>query len=181
MNYYSAKELAASFRTVRQNTIQIAEDIPEEKYIHQAWPESRSVEKILTHIALSHRFTYQIHAVERRSKLEGFDFRSMMKELGAEEAKPRTQAEVIELLKPGGETWGEFLEGVSEEFLGESIEFPPGATPPSKSRFEILLSVKEHEMHHRGQLMLIERMLGILPHLTRQFQERVAQATKAST
>jgi len=30
-------------------------------------------------------------------------------------------------------------------------------------------------MHHRGQLMLIERMLGIVPHLTRQMQERLNQ------
>ena len=29
-------------------------------------------------------------------------------------------------------------------------------------------------MHHRGQLMLVERMLGITPHLTRQMQERMA-------
>jgi uncharacterized damage-inducible protein DinB len=36
----------------------------------------------------------------------------------------------------------------------------------------MLLSVKEHEMHHRGQLMLIERMLGIIPHLTRARQNR---------
>jgi uncharacterized damage-inducible protein DinB len=36
----------------------------------------------------------------------------------------------------------------------------------------MLLAVKEHEMHHRGQLMLIERMLGIVPHLTRQRQQR---------
>ena len=34
------------------------------------------------------------------------------------------------------------------------------------------MSVKEHEMHHRGQLMLIERMLGIVPHLTRARQNR---------
>jgi uncharacterized damage-inducible protein DinB len=33
------------------------------------------------------------------------------------------------------------------------------------SRFDMILSVKEHEMHHRGQLMLIERVLGITPHL----------------
>jgi uncharacterized damage-inducible protein DinB len=38
----------------------------------------------------------------------------------------------------------------------------------------MLISVKEHEMHHRGQLMLVERMLGLVPHLTRQFQERMA-------
>jgi len=31
----------------------------------------------------------------------------------------------------------------------------------------MLLGVKEHEMHHRGQLMLIQRQLGIVPHLTR--------------
>jgi uncharacterized damage-inducible protein DinB len=37
-----------------------------------------------------------------------------------------------------------------------------------------LLSPKEHEMHHRGQLMLIQRMLGLTPHLTRQMQERMA-------
>jgi uncharacterized damage-inducible protein DinB len=53
-------------------------------------------------------------------------------------------------------------------------------TPPSKTRFEMLLSTKEHEMHHRGQLMLIERMLGIVPHLTRQMQERMAAASTAS-
>jgi len=31
----------------------------------------------------------------------------------------------------------------------------------------MLLGVKEHEMHHRSQLMLIQRQLGIVPHLTR--------------
>ncbi len=55
----------------------------------------------------------------------------------------------------------------------------PGMTPTSKSRFEMILSVKEHEMHHRGQLMLIERLLGIVPHLTREMQSRpVAAAAK---
>ena len=32
MTYYGAIELARSFRTVRNNTIKIAEEIPEEKY-----------------------------------------------------------------------------------------------------------------------------------------------------
>jgi len=53
---------------------------------------------------------------------------------------------------------------------------PAGGTPPSRTRFDMIASVKEHEMHHRGQLMLIERMIGIVPHLTRQMQERMAQA-----
>jgi uncharacterized damage-inducible protein DinB len=28
-------------------------------------------------------------------------------------------------------------------------------------------------MHHRGQLMLIQRQLGITPHLTKQTEERI--------
>jgi uncharacterized damage-inducible protein DinB len=39
----------------------------------------------------------------------------------------------------------------------------------------MLLSAKEHEMHHRAQLIVLERLLGLVPHLTRQFQERMAQ------
>jgi hypothetical protein len=38
----------------------------------------------------------------------------------------------------------------------------------------MLLSPKEHEMHHRAQLMLVERLLGIVPHLTREQQARMA-------
>ena len=38
MNYYGAKELADSFRTVRKNTILVAEDIPEGKYSFRAAP-----------------------------------------------------------------------------------------------------------------------------------------------
>jgi uncharacterized damage-inducible protein DinB len=47
----------------------------------------------------------------------------------------------------------------------------------ASARFEMLLGTKEHEMHHRGQLMLIERILGIVPHLTRHMQERMAAAS----
>jgi uncharacterized damage-inducible protein DinB len=44
----------------------------------------------------------------------------------------------------------------------------------------MLLSPKEHEMHHRGQLMLIQRLLGLKPHLTRQMEERTAQRASAA-
>jgi len=50
---------------------------------------------------------------------------------------------------------------------------PDGQT--TKTRFERILGAKEHEMHHRAQLMLIERQVGVVPHLTRQRQERMAE------
>src|SRR5207249_7610001 len=87
MNYYGAKELAESFRTVRKNTIQVAEDIPEDKYGFKAASDVRSVEKLLTHIALAPSFQYRINAVEKRTTMEGFDFPALMQEVMAEEAK----------------------------------------------------------------------------------------------
>ncbi|PYS03083.1 MAG: hypothetical protein DMG16_06510 [Acidobacteria bacterium] len=176
MNYYGAKDLAESFRTVRKNTIQIAEEIPEDKYSFKAAKDVRSVEKLLTHIALAPGFGYQVHAVEKRTSLEGFNFPALMQQVMAEEAKPRTKAQVIDLLRKEGEKWAAFVSGLSEEFLGQLITMPQGGTPPSRIRFDMIASVKEHEMHHRGQLMLIERMIGIVPHLTRQMQERMTQA-----
>jgi uncharacterized damage-inducible protein DinB len=64
---------------------------------------------------------------------------------------------------------------VTEEELAVVLPFSPPAEPPTKSRFEMLLSAKEHEMHHRAQLMVFERLLGLVPHLTRQRQARMAR------
>jgi uncharacterized damage-inducible protein DinB len=175
MIYYGAKELAASARVVRGNTIAIAKDIPEDKYQFKPVAEYRTVAQMLGHIALSYRFQYQVHAVEKRNTLEGFDFPALMKTLMEEENRSRTKAEVLELLQKEGEKWALWVEGVSDRFLGEPVQMPAGAVPAQKSRLEMILSVKEHEMHHRGQLMLIERLLGVVPHLTRERQARMAQ------
>jgi len=178
MNYYSAKELAESFRTVRKNTLLIAQEIPEEQYGFRPAPDTRSVGDVLAHLALSHKFQYQM-ATERRTTLVGFDFSSLLKRFVAEEKEPRTKDQILEMLRTSGETWGEFLQGLTEDFLGEQVQMPPGMTPASKSRFEMVLSVKEHEMHHRGQLMLMERLIGIVPHMTREMQSRMAAAAAA--
>ena len=173
MTYYSGRELAAAFRTVRNNTIRIAEDIPENKYDFRAAPDTRSIGQTLAHIATSPSFAYHIHS----NKIDNFgnvNFQDLMQKAGAEEAKPRNKAEIVAFLKSEGERFATFLEGLSEPFLAEIVAMPPGAEPAARSRFEMLLSPKEHEMHHRGQLMTLQRMIGLVPHLTRQMQERMA-------
>jgi uncharacterized damage-inducible protein DinB len=174
MTYYGPKELAASFRTVRGNTIKIAEEIPEEQYGYRVAPDARSVAQTLVHIAVAPRLAQQLHIVERRTNLDGFDFFGFVARNAAEEETPRSKEQILEMLRTEGEQYARTLEGLSEEFLAERLQYPEGMVPPSKSRFEMLQSPKEHEMHHRGQLMMIERMLGITPHLTRHMQERVA-------
>jgi uncharacterized damage-inducible protein DinB len=177
---YGGKELAAAFRTVRNNTIKIAEEIPENKYEFRAAPDCRSVQQLLAHIAVAPGFQHHIQS-NKVTDLKTVNFPQLMQRAMAEEAMPRTKAQIIDLLKTEGENFARYLEGLSDEFLAERVTMPPGAEPSSKSRFEMLLGPKEHEMHHRGQLMVVQRMNGLVPHLTRQMQERMAQAMAAQS
>ena len=169
---YGGKELADAFRTVRKNTIQVAEDIPESQYGFVAAPDVRPVGKMLTHVAIATRIWEKVHG-QKLTTLVGFNFFGLMDEFTAEENKPRTKAEIVQLLRSEGERFASWVETLTPEFLAEMVTEPDGKT--QKTHFERFLGAKEHEMHHRAQLMLIERQLGIVPHLTRQFQERMAQ------
>src|SRR5215475_12419582 len=140
MTYYGSKELAAAFRTVRNNTIKIAEEIPEDQYDFRVAPDCRSIAQTLVHIASAVKLQQQIHFVEARTTLVGFDFFGLFGKLIAEEQKPRTKAEIIELLKVGGDEFAAQLEGCTEEFLGQIVQYPEGMVPPTKSRFEMLMS-----------------------------------------
>ena len=178
MTYYGGKDLAQAFLTVRNNTIQVAKDIPEAQYDFKASPDTRSVRDMLVHIVLAMTFANEVHR-KNVSDLTTVDWPEVKARVNAEQAKPRTKAEIIALLEQDAADFSSFLEGLDDAFLGEILPMFPGATPATKSRFEMLLGVKEHEMHHRSQLMLIERILGIVPHLTRQREERMAQMQAA--
>jgi uncharacterized damage-inducible protein DinB len=178
MTAYGAKQMADAFRTVRKNTVQIAEDIPEDRYGWTPAPGMRTVQSLLAHIAISPSFQEDMHRVKHITTLQGYDFGSLMAGMSAEAAKPRSKAEIVDLLKTEGERFAGWMESLSTDFLAETFTDHAGKNP--KSRFEGLLGTKEHEMHHRGQLMVIERLLGIVPHLTRQMQEqRAARAAAA--
>lgn len=127
MNLYGLKQLIDSLRTVRKNTIQIAEDIPEEQYGYRPTPESRSLAEILVHIALLSQVDRRLHGDKRVSSLEGFDFGELIEQSEAEEKRPRAKSEIVALLRTGGERHCEWLG--------------------------------------------TERLLGIVPHLTRQRRE----------
>src|SRR6266550_1148286 len=102
MTYYGGKELAAAFRTVRNNTITIAEEIPENKYDFRPAADCRTIGKTLVHIALGPSFQYDIHT-NKVTDLKNFNFADLMQKIMAEEAKPRTKAETVAMLKSEGD------------------------------------------------------------------------------
>ncbi len=172
MTYYTAKDMADSWRTVRKNTVQVAEDIPEEKYAFRAAPDTMSVGELLAHLAATPHWANQCHFVDRKVAVTMDDFGKWMGEVGQASKALTTKAAIVAALKADGDAFAVGLEAMTEAQLGEKVALPMG----EKTRFEMLLGVKEHEMHHRAQLFLIERMVGIVPHLTRARQ--TAQAAR---
>jgi uncharacterized damage-inducible protein DinB len=177
MQGYDAKDLARSFRVVRKNTIQIAEDIPEDRYDFRAAEGVRTVAETLRHLAVCTNWPLRAHG-ERLTELKFEMFGEVMAQAKQAEAKLLTKSDILKALQENGEAFATFMEGLSDDVLAEHVSFPPQAQLAPKTRFEMLLSAKEHEMHHRGQLMLVERMMGITPHLTRQMEERMAAAMR---
>lgn len=178
MTYYGGRELARSFRVVRKNTLVIAEEIAEQQYGFRPSPASRSVAEILAHIVVSGRGNYETHVVQRIPTFIGFDFPAVVRQRRETEGQLTSKNEILAALRSDGEVWGAFLDGVTEDVLSQSITFPEPVEPRSKSRLEMFLQVKEHEMHHRAQLMVYERMLGLVPHLTREREARMAQSAR---
>src|SRR6201993_116767 len=119
MTSYGAKDLASAFRTVRKNTIQIAEDIPESRYGFVAAPDVRTVARMLTHVAIATRIWEEVHK-KRLTNLVGFDFFGMMDRFNAEEAKTRSKLEILDLLRTEGEQFAAWMETLTPEILAET-------------------------------------------------------------
>ena len=133
MSSYGGKELASAFRTVRKNTIQVAEDIPEAQYGHVAGPECKSVAGMLAHIAVSTQIWEEIHKKQRMTTLVGLDYFGIRGRMDADETKPRSKAELVAWLRASGEEFAGWLETLTPEFLAEMVTEPDGKTAKSRS------------------------------------------------
>src|SRR6516165_10427442 len=126
MSAYGPTELANSFRTVRRNTIQVANDIPESSYDFVPAPGARSVSELLRHIIFASNFYEDIHRDRRITTLKGYDFGAIGRATAAKERQPLDKAGIIAALESEGERVASWLESLSPEFLAETFTDPSG-------------------------------------------------------
>jgi uncharacterized damage-inducible protein DinB len=174
---YGPKDLADSFRAVRKDSTIIAEEIGEEHYGFSPATGTRTIAQLLAHMASAPKLQQQFHSINQFDPVQAAEFRGFIARFLAEQEAPRSKAQILELLRSGGELFAQWLEGLSPDFLNERVAVEPGKT---KTRFEVILRIKEHEIHHRGQLMLIERMIGLVPHTTRNKTSPATAPARAS-
>src|SRR5438128_9184434 len=128
MSLYGPKQLAGSMRTVRKNTILIAEDIPEKDYGYRPVPESRSVTETLVHIVFRSQLDRYLHEEKHLSSLEGFDFGALFQKSKLEE-RARSQDQIVDLLRTEGERWSRGVKVLAHAVLAEDMRMAGGASP----------------------------------------------------
>ena len=160
---YGLRQLTDSMRAVRANTILMAGDIPESQYDYRPTPVSRSIAETLVHIAWLAAFDRILHEDEHIDTLESVDFPALIRKSEIEEKRTRSKAEILELLRAEGERHARWVEQLPEAVLSERVRLPGGG---AVSRFEMLLATKEHELQHRAQLTVIDRLIGVVPRVT---------------
>ena len=122
MTYYGANDIAASFRTVRNNTLKIAEDIPEDKYDFRPAEGTRTVAQTLIHITHAPKLQEHVQGVAKLKTLEGFDFPGFIGRLIAEEQTSRSKAQIVSMLREEGDRFAGWMEGLSDDSLGERVQ-----------------------------------------------------------
>ncbi|MGF1571753.1 MAG: DinB family protein [Sumerlaeia bacterium] len=161
-----------SFKTVRQHTMEIARDIPAEKYDFRPVEGSSSViEHFLDIIQITQ---FMVEAALTKEPIHvTFETRNEVfaRVIPIKTANVTTKDEVIILLEQSLESIVSRVEAADEAYLNETFIAPDRV---EKVRLWVINCAKEQEMARRAQLFLIERMLGIIPHTTR--RQKAAEA-----
>lgn len=154
-----------SFRSVRGHTVQVARDIPEDKYAFRAaegfptvveqFRSIISVTEFMVGAALSPEFV-AITAETREAVFARIN-PTRVAELTSKDA-------IVAALESSIKGLVARVEAADEAWLNTTFKAPDHV---EKVRLWVINCAKEQEMVRRNQLYLVERILGIIPHTTR--------------
>src|SRR4029078_7432697 len=128
---YGARDIAESFRTVRKNTIQIAEDIPADKYGFKAAEGVKSDGATRAHIALSTGWQIHVHG-QRISSIDFSYFAARAPQIAVQEKALQTKEQILGTVKTHGEEFASAVAAMTPEQLAEVVSFAPPMQPSQK-------------------------------------------------
>ena len=157
----SAQTIIALWKDVRSGLIQEVEKIPDDQFSFRATPETRSITELLQHIISAQRILVG-EACRPDSNLMRQSFTAHTLEYAPGVYDVSDKNGLLELLRSGMDDSEKLLNSYSDK-LDETMVGLTGQ-PVTKEAF--LTFSMGHEMYHRGQLTVFERLLNIEPVLT---------------
>ena len=171
----SIDRLIESWNEVRAGLIKEVSQVPNNQFSFRATPETRSIAEVLQHIVQAQKLLVG-EASRADTNLRRQSFAEHIQEYAPEVAAVKDKNGLLECLRSSMETseasirsCGDGLQASMQRFDGKEV-----------SKLECLNFAVAHEMYHRGQLTVYERLLGIEPALTQYFNKLFATADKAN-
>ena len=164
----SLEEMLDVWKEVRAGLITELAQIPGEQFGFQATPESRSVAGVIRHIAEAQKFLAG-ELCRPDTDFRRVPIRELAERHAAEAHSAGDKEELIGSLRSTMESAEAALRSFGEEALREKV--PYGKTI---SKLGILYFYITHEMYHRGQISVYERLMQIEPALTAKLREFLA-------
>jgi uncharacterized damage-inducible protein DinB len=143
---YTAQEYARAFMMHRAALLDGLEKIPNDKGNFKGWEGGRTFIELLDHLSGTTAYLMTNATGQAPTKPEP--------SVSLEAAKTR--------LRENTETTQKFLSGLSEAQLAAQTEFL-GMKMPVFALVDFLTA--DHEAHHKGQLWMMTRMIGVEPPL----------------
>jgi uncharacterized damage-inducible protein DinB len=161
------EEFLTQWEDVRNGVVKEVERIPHDKLNFRATPETRSIIELLQHIVESERM------LAGEICCDDTDLRRLFTRPPDDEAKgASTKDAVITLLQSSLAATREKVGQFGAEKLEQTMT---GLNGKEITKSAMLNFTVGHEMYHRGQLTLYQRLLGIEPALTEQFRKMLGQ------
>jgi len=158
------------WKEVRAGFIAELAQIPAEQFGFQATPESRSVAGIIRHIVEAQKFLTG-ELCQPDTDFKRVPIRQLVERHAAEAHSGGDKEELIGSLRSTMESAEKALREFGEEALSEKVQ---GMDGKKMSKLHFLYLYITHEMYHRGQISVYERLMQIEPALTAKVREFLA-------
>ena len=167
----SAETIIALWKDARGGLIEEVERIPEDKFSFKATPDTRSIAEVLQHIISAQKMLVS-ECCRSDANLMRQSFAAHAEEYGRGVNVVTDKNGLIGLLRSSMDEAAASISSYGDK-LDETMMGMTGK-PITKSAF--LTFAFGHEMYHRGQLTVFERLLSIEPALTERFRRLTASA-----
>jgi uncharacterized damage-inducible protein DinB len=167
----SVEHLINAWKEVRAGFLEEAAQIPADQFSFRATPDTRSVAELLQHAVESQKMLIG-EACRPDTNLMRQSFADHIKEYAPEVRSVVDKNGLLELLRSSMEVAEATLRSHADK-LNDSMQRFDGK---EMSKLQFLQFAVSHEMYHRGQFTVYERLLSIEPALTQRFKKLFAQA-----
>lgn len=167
----SIDRLIESWSEVRAGLMKEVSQIPDGQFSFRATPETRSIAELLQHVVQAQKMMVG-ESCRTETNLMRQSFAEHIQEYAPEVAAVGDKNGLLELLRGSMETSEASIRGCGDRLQERMRRFDGKEV----SKFDFLNFAIAHEMYHRGQLTVYERLLGVEPALTQYFNKLFATA-----